>query len=481
MALYALGLKQKAQCAFGIVFLCVLLSLLAQLGTGYELRGVVGELRESARKLVALYEFKTRVYRQVKELPDYLTGHDADAKEEYQAFERQSQSSLDALAALVRPGSEKEAFTAVEDAYRRLGSVGDRILGSFEKNDTSQALRLMEKDLEEQTLPAFDRALEHLQEAFYVKSFHRAVVAADQTGTRGFAVVSTVVLLVLAATLWVSLWIERELTDPLGKLVEAARQMGRGNLDYRCSLRSHGELEQLARALWEMAERLKEYQKRLIEKERLATLGVVAAGLAHAVRNPLASIRALAQVALLDPLDRESLKESLREIIAEVDRLDGRVGELLRWSDPGKRWPKWVAVPELFKELRARLHRALRPGLRLELELEKDLPLLWVDRQRIEAALEELVRNALRACGNEGVIVLRSRLCQGKGSKELLIEVEDNGCGICAQEKNRVLELFYTTRSDGTGLGLPFAAKLVEWEGGHLSFTARPAKGPLCA
>ncbi|CAF0705080.1 ATP-binding protein [Candidatus Methylacidithermus pantelleriae] len=474
-----MGLREKVQYAFGILFLSSTFSLLTQLVASYREKQVVEELTGSAGKLVQLEELASLVYRQVKEIPDYLTGRDPDAKGEYEQFEQKTQKSFAALRQRVASEEERKAFEQMIQAYERLQEIAGRIFRSFDGKDGGYALHLMEKDLEEEALPRFDRAVENLQGTFYGKKFRQATIESDRVTRGTFWATGTVAVLGLSITVLVSLWTKRELTDPLFQLVEAARELGGGNLEYRHPVKARGEVGDLAKAFWEMVDHLQQYQARLLEKERMATLGVVAASLAHGIRNPLACIRALAQVALLDGLDQPALQEQLRQIMVEVDRADEKIARLLRWADPAKRSPSFVLPEKLLQEVASRISKNAAEGVHIDVQVLGSVPCLWTDPERLCHALEELVLNAVQACRKRGGrITLRAQsLSATEGKETILLEVEDDGEGIPWSEQGKVRELFYTTRPEGTGLGLKLATKLIEWEGGELELQSTPGKG----
>ena len=221
-------------------------------------------------------------------------------------------------------------------------------------------------------------------------------------------------------------------------------------------------------------------QAELVEAERLAAVGELASTVAHGIRNPLAGIRAAAQVALEDVEPGSSVGESLDDIIAESDRLELRVRSILDLSRPGASDSTAGDVEDVLQGLVTAVKPRVPQGVRLVLDVADDLPAVRFDPQQLTEALEILVVNALDALtGREhGKVEVRARLEQsGDGTPVVAIAVRDDGPGIDEARLQRVFELFYTTKPTGTGVGLAMAKRLVERQGGTIHAASAPGAG----
>lgn len=225
-----------------------------------------------------------------------------------------------------------------------------------------------------------------------------------------------------------------------------------------------------------------ETQAELVRAERFAAVGELASAVAHGIRNPLAGIRGVAQVAREDAPEGSRLARDLDMVMAEADRLEKRVRTILDLSRPQA---VQVASSDLARFLRgfaeAVRHR-LPPGVRLELDLPATLPRARFDAARLDEVVETVVLNAVEAMHGSGTIRLAARNANGATAPpQVEVTISDSGPGIPAAAVERVFDLFYTTKSSGTGVGLAMARRLVEHQGGTITAANLPGGGAVFA
>jgi len=217
-----------------------------------------------------------------------------------------------------------------------------------------------------------------------------------------------------------------------------------------------------------------------VQSEKLASIGEMSAAVAHGLRNPLASLRASAQLVLRHP-GSPAAGEQLRAILDEVDRLDRRITHLLTFSRPAPFRPIPQRVATLVQEVLPAFSERLRSqGVNLDLEIPQDLPEILADTMKLEQALVELISNALDAMPRGGRLSLVATAGPDSGStRGVTLEVRDTGHGIAQETLASVGQPFFTTRNEGTGLGVATARRFVEQHGGRLDVQSRLGEGTV--
>jgi two-component system, NtrC family, sensor kinase len=330
-------------------------------------------------------------------------------------------------------------------------------------------------------------------------------LAAQRKRVMGIALVTVVVLTITCiAFVW---WF---VGKPVHRLMEGTKRLAKGNLDYRLEIRSQDELGDLAGSFNEMAEsldrarreitdwghRLEERveqksrelegaQRSLVVREKMASLGTLAATVAHEVNNPLAGILTYAHLSEkqlknldCDPAIRSTMVENLRII----QRESARCGELMRnllafaRQTPSRREPNDLNL--LVKQGLALVrHRLELKNIQLKEDLQADLPQVRCDAGQMRQIILALVVNAIEAMPDGGVLEVSTKV-DARGPTAILL-VRDTGVGIPDEILARIFDPFFTTKDShqGAGLGLAVAHGIVEQHGGDIVVHSTPGKG----
>src|SRR5207237_3440903 len=234
----------------------------------------------------------------------------------------------------------------------------------------------------------------------------------------------------------------------------------------------------LARAFAQMTEQLRQSRAQLVQPQKLASVGQMAAGVAHGLRNPLASLRAAAQLAQ-HRVEGPAAREQLNAIIEQVDRLDLRIAHLLTFSRPAPLRPLRESVRTLVDGALSGFAELLRRrGVELAVTVSPALREVRVDPMRLEQALTEIISNALDAMPDGGRLEIATQLQPDVGGAVgVLLEIADSGPGIPAEILPNLCEPFFTTRPEATRLALAIAKRYLEETGGRLEIASAVGHG----
>jgi len=264
---------------------------------------------------------------------------------------------------------------------------------------------------------------------------------------------------------------------PVITLSGATRRIAEGHYRETIPIGGRNEFARLARDIEAMSRDIADVQEKLIEKERMAAVGEMTASVAHNVRNPLASIRAIAQTCRRDPAATEPLRTSLATVMETVDRADRWLKDLLNALRPVKLAPR----PEDLRAVLEDVVRGARPfaerkGVALLLELAEALPEVPLDRRHFEQALIVLISNAVEASAAGASVTIRAGAEPLPGNR-VRIEVVDRGVGMDEATLERIFTPYFSTKKSGIGLGLSLARKIVFGHRGTIDVDSEPDRG----
>jgi signal transduction histidine kinase len=325
-------------------------------------------------------------------------------------------------------------------------------------------------------------------------SIRRSVVRNVALTALAVALVSALVTTLLGLML-----IER----PLADLVTQARRVGEGDLSYRIATRRRDEIAGVAQEMNRMCDRLREAREserlqadaktqalaQLRHADRLATVGRLAAGLAHELGTPLNVVQARAKQMTGGALPAEQVQEKSRIIVEQVERMTKLIRQLLDFARKRDLQPSEVDVRALVASGVSLLDPiAKKRSVRLEITGEDTLP-CHVDREQMTQVVLNLVMNAVHASPPGGEVVIRLSHDKAVPPAEdgrpeqpcVRIEVRDRGTGIALDALPRIFEPFFTTKGvgEGTGLGLSVVYGIVKDHGGWIDVDSAQGKGSV--
>jgi len=230
-------------------------------------------------------------------------------------------------------------------------------------------------------------------------------------------------------------------------------------------------INRLGATLREKIEHEKQIEDRLRHSERLAALGRLIAGVAHEVRNPLATIRLRVQMCQHEA-DNPGVQDSCAIALEEIERLNGMVNRLLSFSQPVRLHSEPTDIGRLISQRLTTLHeKAQQHGVRFLTKFPENSAALNLDHSRMAQVFDNLIQNAIEAMEERGGTLrvnVTSQSKAGTGTNEFCIEFNDTGKGIRPDMVGRIFDPFFTTKPSGTGLGLSICHEIVRAHGGEI-------------
>jgi signal transduction histidine kinase len=274
---------------------------------------------------------------------------------------------------------------------------------------------------------------------------------------------------------------------PMVELQQKIGELGAGDLNVSVSFaHRNDEIGDLGRNFNQMVKQLREtreeierlHRTQMSRAEHFATLGEVATGLAHEIRNPLAGIAGVIEIIGRDLPASSPARAVVKDVRQEIARINHIVTDLLQTARPH---PPKVRTSDLNITVEHAVMLGRQQGLAkgIEIALHKDPSLLEIDHDsdQIHQVLLNLLLNAQQAIGSKGKIVV---IVERKAATAV-IEVSDNGRGIAPDHLPNIFRPFYTTKGDGTGLGLSLARRIVEDHQGRIDVTSTVGQGTTFA
>ena len=288
-------------------------------------------------------------------------------------------------------------------------------------------------------------------------------------------VVIALVCLLLAGV--IALPIARFILRPIDDLVQANQHLAQGDMTVRVQTSGSGELAVLGRSFNQMAETLHRTQEELLHKEKLASMGQLAAGVAHEINNPLGSILLFADTLYHEAGEDDERREDLRIIVQETLRCKKIVSDLLNFARQQDVLAQESDVHDILKEAISNVSH--QPGfnrVRVATAFASDLPPIQADPSQLLQVFVNLLNNSVDAMPQGGTITLKTRRID---PETVEIVVADTGCGIPEENLGKMFTPFFTTKpvGKGTGLGLSIVYGIIKMHRGQIVVKSEVSRG----
>jgi len=221
---------------------------------------------------------------------------------------------------------------------------------------------------------------------------------------------------------------------------------------------------------------LKRTQEQLIQSEKLSIIGQLSAGVAHEIRNPLATM-SLSIQHLTKKSSNDFQKEKLQTVKKNIDRINEIVQGLLNFSRPSSNDFAYKNINDILHKLEPTLESIYQKNIKINKNYNITIPKLWVNSNRLEQVFVNLTLNAIRAMKEGGELNITTDYDLKR--KGILIKFEDTGCGIADDNFDKIFHPFFTTHTDGTGLGLSVCQMIANEHKGNIQVESKIGKGTV--
>lgn len=300
-----------------------------------------------------------------------------------------------------------------------------------------------------------------------------------------FFMLHMAVLIVILSS-GISLILFRFVKRPIETMATTMAQVEAGDLSVRLEAKYADEMGSLINSFNSMVDRLdttkqeleKYHYQQMERADRLASVGEMATGIAHEIKNPLAGISGAISVLADDYAEDDPRKEVISQILDQIARLNKTATDLLYFGRPGQPEFGFVDINALIKDTLffVAQHPEARNIHRVK-ELTRDLPPAWADAKQIQQVLFNVIINAIQAMEAGGTLTVVTELVSRDGRDFLHVEIQDTGSGIPEADLGKIFVPFHTTKNQGTGLGLPICRQLIEQHGGRIDVISRLGDG----
>jgi two-component system NtrC family sensor kinase len=271
--------------------------------------------------------------------------------------------------------------------------------------------------------------------------------------------------------------IARLITRPLDSLVRANKRLADGEMTVRVEVSGKGELALLGRSFNTMAETLYRTQQELLHKEKLASMGQLAAGVAHEINNPLGTILLFADMLYKEAAENDPKRDDMKMIINETIRCRKIVADLLNFARQQEVLAQECDINDILEQVIDGVsHQPSFKRVEVVRQFQPGMPPIQADQAQLMQVFVNLLNNAAEAMPEGGTITINSRLVD---SQRIEIKVSDTGCGMSEENLAKLFTPFFTTKAvgKGTGLGLSIVYGIIKMHRGQITVQSQVGQG----
>jgi signal transduction histidine kinase len=459
----------------------------------WDLASVNRELQEISRSLKEVQGLETAVARTVTPLSAFLVDGASGHDRRFEASIREVDARLKGCSGSACHGASGRSSAMAESLTPYIQGIRDRAALVFAGGDSpaEQGKVRVLHEINQQGEEA-NRRLDRMASALLLR-VASLEEKSQEVSRRASALILVTASLVLALAAMGAWLLSRRLLRHVGALLTGTRKIMHGELGYRVAVTQSDEVGQLAGSFNAMAQEIQEHREHLerivdartaelrqardslVQSEKLASIGLLAAGVAHELNNPLTSILMNVNLLMEDALDQSALRSELQRIGEDTVRCKRIIDDLRDFSRRQELDIAPTDVNALVRDALVLLGRGTQlAGIDVTSELANGIPRVPCDPARMEQVLANVLVNAVQAMPAGGKLMVGTALREGFAE----ISVQDTGPGIPEAIRSRVFDPFFTTRPQGTGLGLSIVYRIMEAHGGTVRVPPAERKDP---
>ncbi len=443
----------------------------------YRMQGLVtGVIHGHIEAFQAAEMLQTALSSQKGFVSYYLLDGDTAWLKRLQEHRQIFKERLNYARTLVTSKEQGSLLDRIETEYLIYVAAKDRVISHYKSGDINEGARL-----HSEIRKHFDRINDLCRElkSSYTRRLEKMQIDAGNEAAHLRVIAGTAIFLVLMLALSLAFTLVHQILGPLRRLA------------YETNLETmlpdeDDEVKALSRSVRGLIEdfdfthsELERSRETLIQAEKMAMVGRLAAGMAHSIRNPLTSVK-MRLFSLKRSLELTSEQQEDFDVISqEIRHTDTIVQNFLEFSRPPKLKIQTISPSEIVDfAVQLMRHRIESYGVRLDIRRNFDMPMVAADPEQLKEVIVNIIVNACEAMQGGGRILIT----EARGRDEIIgdavyIRIEDNGPGISTKNQGHVFQPFFTTKEEGTGLGLSIASRIVDEHKGRLTFKSKKFDG----
>jgi len=371
---------------------------------------------------------------------------------------------------------EKRVLDLIESEYAKYIANKDQVVDYYKSRDREKGIKLHEKVRD--SFFEILKLCENGKQLFRDKAQKAKIESLNQAKNLRI-IAGSAVLMILFLGIILTFFLLHDILDPIRRLASETdrHDSAKNEGDEVKTLSRH--VHDLKKTYNETQSELEKSREHLLQSEKLALVGKLAAGTSHSIRNPLTSVK-MRLFSLGRSLDLDSnQKEDLDVISEEIDHIDNILQNFLEFSRPPRLKLQHVSPSDIVDQaIQLLQHRLESYEVFIKIQRKEPLPIVQLDPEQLKEVLINIIINACEAMGQGGsIIIYEETVIEQEKFRSAVIRINDNGPGIPGTIQSKIMEPFFTTKEEGTGLGLSIAERIVQEHGGRLDIRSKEGNG----